>query len=240
MTQASETAVARSYEIAGQIVTMPVEVRDSSAGTAMFLVPAEEAQELLPGDAFQVIEAAPGLTQLALVVVDYRDNDLGDYHEVGIVFFVTPKGGGPETAGTYIWKLPVDQEFTREAGERIWGFPKTVERIDFEYTDDRVRCRLEMDGRHVFTLTVPRRHTDEPAEPLPQLGYTLIGGRPHVTRSTMTSRGTAISPGGEGVELELGDHPVAGALRRLGLPKAAILSTWSEHQGGVFEAPEPL
>ena len=80
----------RSYEIAGRTVTMPVEVRDSSAGTAMFLVPVEEAQALIPGNALQVIEAAPGLTQLALVVVDYRDNDLGDYHEVGIVFFVTP------------------------------------------------------------------------------------------------------------------------------------------------------
>ena len=240
MSEAHETAVPRSYEIAGRTVTMPVEVRDSSAGTAMFLVPAEEAQALVPRDAFTVIEAAPGLTQLALVVVDYRDNDLGDYHEVGIVFFVTPRSGGPETAGTYIWKLPVDQEFTREAGERIWGFPKTVERIDFEYGEDRVRCRLEMDGRHVFTLAVPRRRTEEPADPLPQLGYTLIDGRPHVTRSTMTSRGTVVSPGSEGVELELGDHAVAEALRRLGLPKPAILSTWSEHQGGVFEAPEPL
>ncbi len=236
----AQRSLPRSYEIAGRTVTMPVEVRDSSAGTAMFLVPVEEAQALIPGNALQVIEAAPGLTQLALVVVDYRDNDLGDYHEVGIVFFVTPAEGGPESAGTYIWKLPVDQEFTREAGERIWGFPKTVERIDFDYADDRVRCRLEMGGRHVFTLSVPRHRTDEPAEPLPQLGYTFIDGKPHVTRSTMTSRGTVVSPGGEGVELELGDHPVADALRRLGLPKPAILSTWSEHQGGVFEAPEPL
>ena len=32
---------------------------------------------------------------------------------------------------TYIHRLPVDQSFTCAAGRGIWGFPKTVERIDF-------------------------------------------------------------------------------------------------------------
>ena len=75
---------------------MPVVVRDAGSGNAMFLVPADAAQKLIPGDAFRVLEAAPGKTQCLLGMIDYRDNDLGDYDEVAIIFFVYPAGGTPE------------------------------------------------------------------------------------------------------------------------------------------------
>jgi hypothetical protein len=133
MSSSSSTAPV-TYEIAGRTVTMPVVVRDASAGTAMFEVDAAAAQALLPGDAFTVVESSPGRSQLALATIDYRDNDLGDYHEVGVTLFVEPRGGGE--AGTFITHLPVDQEFTCAAGRGIWGFPKTVESIALDYADD--------------------------------------------------------------------------------------------------------
>jgi hypothetical protein len=46
--------------------------------------------------------------------------------------------------------------------------------------------------------------------------------------------------GGDGVRLELGNHPVAKELAALGLPAAAQLSTWTDHMQGTFEAPVPL
>ncbi|MGH0031332.1 MAG: acetoacetate decarboxylase family protein, partial [Myxococcota bacterium] len=143
------------YEIQGRVVELPAVVRDASSGSVMYMVDRAAAQKLIP-DAFEPVEAAPGRTQLTLVVVDYRDNDLGDYHEVGIIFFVRPAGRPEAEVGSYIHKLPVDQSFTCEAGCRIWGFPKSVEEIDFTYADDSATCRLTMDGRHVLTLTVPR------------------------------------------------------------------------------------
>jgi hypothetical protein len=42
------------------------------------------------------------------------------------------------------------------------------------------------------------------------------------------------------VTLELGDHPLAAELASLGLPAPAILSTWTEHMQGTFEAPQRL
>jgi len=75
---------------------------------------------------FEVIESAPG-QELAIALIDYRDNDLGSYHEIGTILFVRPAGGGPD--GTFITHLPVDQEFTCAAGNQIWGFPKSVEQI---------------------------------------------------------------------------------------------------------------
>jgi hypothetical protein len=228
------------YEIQGRQVSLPVEVRDASSGNAMYMVDAAAAQALIPGDAFQVVESAPGQTQLLLGVIDYRDNDLGDYNEVAIIFFVHPRGGSAEQAGTYIYKLPVNQSFTCDAGCTIWGFPKTVDTIDYSYDDAKATCRLEMDGQHVFTLSLPRGSAaggaaGDTAGPT----YTYITGVPH--RTTFTTGGdTVVSPGDDGIELSLGSHPIADELRGLGLPKPALMSTWNEHMRGTFEVPEKL
>ena len=206
----------QTWTIQGREIAMPVVVRDAGSGSAMFMVPSEAAQKLIPGDAFRVVEAAPGQTQCVIVIVDYRDNDLGDYDEVGIVFFVHPKDGRPEQAGSYIYKLPVNQDFTREAGYEIWGFPKTVEDIRFEYTGTSARCALHMDGQHVLTLEVPRGEGTS-SEDSPGIGYTYKDGVPHRTQTTMGAEGSFLSPGREGVTLELGSHPIADDLRSLGL-----------------------
>ena len=223
------------YEIQGRKVTLPVIVRDAGSGNAMYLVPAAAAQALIPGDAFEVIEAAPGQTQLILGIIDYRDNDLGDYDEVGIIFMVKPRSGGDAQPGTFIHKLPVNQSFTCEAGCTIWGYPKSVERIQYDYTDETARCRLEMDGRHVLTLGVPRGRADAPpGDAMQAPSYTYIGGVPHATAFS-TGGSTAVSPGADGVCLELGDHPIAEELLGLGLEDAApVMSTWTEHMNGSF------
>jgi Acetoacetate decarboxylase (ADC) len=244
MTQRSTPA----YVVQGRTVTMPVEVRDASNGVVMFMVPAAGAQALIPGDAFEVVDLGGGQAQLVLGIVDYRDNDLGDYHEVALVFFVRPRGAPPEATGTFIYKLPVNQEFTRAAGFQIWGFPKTVERITYEYTEDRatgalVTATLVMDGRAVFALTLPRRQPERgvaPDPPLEGYTYTYIEGVPHRTRFTTGGTGTVVTAGGEGVELTLGTHPLADALRGLGLPAPPLMSSWTEHMQGSFGPPERL
>ncbi|CAA0080670.1 Uncharacterised protein [Halioglobus japonicus] len=221
------------FTIQGKTVKIPAVVRDASSGTVMYMVDATAAQALVP-DAFEVVEAAPGQTQATIVIVDYRDNDLGDYDEVGIIFFVRPKGQPDAEVGSYIYKLPVNQSFTCEAGFKIWGFPKTVEDIDFSYGDDHATCKLVMDNKHVLTLTVPRGG-DGATEPAPAIGYTLIDGVPHQNEFTRGGTGEQALPGGEGVVLELGDHPLADELRSLGLEtEAPILSAWTEHMNGSF------
>src|SRR5690554_3748726 len=80
---------AATYTIAGRTVAMPCVVRDASAGTAVFEVDRDAARRMVP-EPFEPVETAPGRCQLVLAVIDYRDNDLGDYLEVGVPFFVTP------------------------------------------------------------------------------------------------------------------------------------------------------
>jgi Acetoacetate decarboxylase (ADC) len=227
-----------SYQIAGQTVTMPCVVRDASAGTALFEVDATAARALVP-EQFDLVETSPGRCQLVVAAIDYRDNDLGDYLEVGITFFVTPGGGSADDAGTFITRLPVDQPFTCEAGRTIWGFPKTVEDIALDYADTAVTCTLRMDGQLVLRLTLPRGGRDE-MPPLPMTAYTVIDGVAHRTAFTQGGTGSQVLVGGDGVALELGDHPVAKELATLGLPATAQMSTWTEHMRGTFETPVAL
>jgi len=228
-------AAAESFQIRGREVTLPCIVRDAASGNAMYLVSAEAAQKLLPGDAFDVLEVAPGQAQLILGIIDYRDNDLGDYNEMAIIFLVKPRGAAADAAGTFIYKLPVNQAFTCEAGCTIWGFPKSVEKIDLTYTDTTATGRLEMDGKLVFSLAVPRRQAEAPAGNETQTPtYTYIAGVPHATAFS-TGGANAVSAGGEGVVLELGDHPIANELRGLGLADAQpVMNVWTEHMTGSF------
>jgi hypothetical protein len=230
----------RTYEVAGRTVTMPCVVRDATAATAMFEVDAAAVagSGMVPGE-FTVVETTPGRCQLVLAVIDYRDNDLGDYREVGVSDFVRPAGDQAAEPGTFIVHLPVDQEFTCEAGQLIWGFPKTVERIDLAVADGSLTAALVMDGTLAFRLTVPAGGSDEMPE-LPMVTYSMIDGVPHATGFVQGGAGSAVRPGPDGVTLELGEHPVGRELAALGLPAPAILSTWTEHMRGEFQFPAPI
>ena len=226
-----------AYDVAGRTVELPVQVRVASAGTALFEVDAAAAQALLPSDAFEVVEVAPGRAHFAVVVVDYRDNDLGSYREVGLMLFVRPRAGGPD--GTFIFRLPVDQPFTCEAGRSIWGFPKTIEQIDVSYSDDAADCALVMDAEPVLSIRLPRDAATADEMPLtPMTAYTVIEGVPHAT--TFTQGGTGFSMGFDAVALDLGTHPVAKELAALGLSPHSVFTTWTEHMTVSFEAPRPL
>jgi hypothetical protein len=237
------------YVFEGREVTMPVVVRDASSVAATWLVDAAAARRLLPGAELDVLEPLPGRALLSLACIDYVDNDLGDYDEVSIALFVRERGAAAgipylgaiadflrSRAATYILHLPVNQTFTRAAGAGIWGFPKTVEEIDFRDDGDRRVCRLVMDGRDVLTLTAVRGG----ARTLPDAAmttYSYIDGRLHRTTFVAGAHHVGIRLGG--ADVVLGDHPIAGQLRSLGLPRRPLMTVWMGHQHGRFEAPVP-
>ena len=134
--------------------------------------------------------------------------------------------------GTYIHHLPVDQGFTCEAGCTIWGFPKTVQQIDFEYADDRATCSLVYDGEHALTLSLPRGGKKQMPENV-LTGYTWIEGVAHVNRARSRAEGFGVF-GGRGARLELGSGLIADQLRSLGLPKRPLMCTWMEHMSASF------
>ncbi len=236
--------------VQGRVVEMPVVVRDASSAAVTWLVPSAPARRLVPAG-LEVVEVLPGRTLFSLAAIDYRDNDLGDYGEVSMAFFVRRAGeratlpvpwlgdaidflrGG---LATWIWKLPVDQSFTCDAGSGVWGFPKSVERIEFEDAGALRTCRLDMDGRRVLALSVPRGGTRTLPD-APMTTFTEIDGRLH--RTTFTSGSSEVGFSLGGATLELGAHPIADELRSLGLPRRALLCVWMGRQHARFDAPVP-
>ena len=143
-------------------MTMPVVVRDATSAAATFLVDAAAARRLLPGPELDVVELLPGRALFSIACIQYRDNDLGDYNEVSLAFFVRrrdePRGvpvarrrGGAHAEPA----RDVDTGSCRSTrrsrappGRGIWGFPKTIEEITFSGV-----------GR---ALVVPPRHGRAP------------------------------------------------------------------------------
>jgi hypothetical protein len=238
------------YVFQGREVTMPVVVRDASSVAATYLVDAGSARALLPGTELEVVETFPGRALFSVALIDYVDNDLGDYNEVSLALFVRRRDDRPAVPylgnvvdffrnrlGTYITHLPVNQSFTRDAGEGIWGFPKTVEEIEFHDGAARRTGTLVMGGRHVLTFS-SRRGGRLSLPETAMTTYTYIGGRLH--RTTFVTGATEVGFGLGGGHLELGQHPIADELRSLGLPRGALLTVWMGHQHARFEAPVPV
>jgi acetoacetate decarboxylase len=239
----------RAYVVQGKTVSLPVIVRDATSMSAMFVVPTAAVRRLLPSVPVHVPEVFPGRTLCVIAAIEYRDNDLGQYNEMSVAFFVTTGGRPPTplfgmlsgfrrgTIGAYIHRLPVTTSFSRDAGRDIWGFPKTVDDIQFHTDGARAACTLAVDGKHVLTLSMPRggrRHMKE----MPQDAYAWHNGVLWKTPSVMGGDGVGLRLGGVG--LALGDHPIADELRGLGLPKRALMGTWVEHMHARFDAPVAL
>lgn len=233
-----------THVVQGREVRIPVVVRDATAMSAMFPVRTALVRALLPTPRLHPAEWLPGWAICVLAAIEYKDNDLGAYHEVGVSFLVTYGATAPwplvglvsasraGTLGAYIHRLPVTTSFSRDAGRDIWGFPKTVDAIAFDDAGDVRTCRLEMDGAHVLTLAMPRGGTRTLAE-IPQDAYAWRDGTLYKTPSRMAADEVGFRLGGASVEL--GAHPIADELRGLGFPRRALSSTWFGRWRATFD-----
>lgn len=224
-------------ELDGVSIDFPMHVDRMHSATLSFTVSRDAAQALLPGDAFVIAEGAPGTATFVVALVDYLENPWGDYGEVNLGFLAHPVGR-PEMVGAFVYRMPVDQEFTKRAGNEVLGLPKTVETLDFSYTDDRVTVRLEMEGRHAFTVSLPRVASTEPATLTEATTFSYLDGVPTELPLGIEIGSGLVDPAD--VHIELGEATVADELRSLGLPCAPDFAVWGEDLRGVFGRPRPI
>ena len=132
---------ASQHTIAGTVLTMPVKIRKADQHMAMFSVDADAAQRMIDYSGLKVCRYLPGRAVVILMLMRYVDGDLGQYHEYGTNVMVNPPGSNAsglralQSAGAFIHHLPVDQAFTLEAGQTIWGYPKVM--ADFTVREGR-------------------------------------------------------------------------------------------------------
>ena len=224
--------------IQDQPITFPMNVDDFNAATMGFSVPAAAAAALLPGDGFEIIEIAPGVAQFIISLCDYHDNPWGNYNEVNLGFLARPAGAGDDVIGSFIYRMPVDQPFTCEAGNLVMGFPKVVTRIDADYTDAQVTFQLFDGGELALSVTVPRVRTDDAAVRVETTSYSYLNGVPHGTPLAMDMSAAVVEPGD--VHLTIGSGAIADELTSLGMPADPDFCSWGEHLTATFQLGAPL
>lgn len=233
---------ATSYDIQGREVSFPIEVRLARMANAVYTVPAEAVEGVID-PVFDVAADTHGAATVVVGFVDYLDNDLGDYDEVlfSVMARTRPAGDAPVHEGTYIWRLPVNQEFTREAGVRMLGLPKTLEEIEVSRSDGSTTCTLRSGASLVLHQSFPDlASVDAVPMPSPTVCLSVVDGRPSLSVSE-PSGSLRIAFGGEGYRLELGSHPWADELRSIGLEDAVpTVVTVCDDWRSTFLAPVPL
>ncbi len=234
-----------TYEIQGRTVELPMHIARAEAGGAVFSASAAEVTKDLPFGLEPVL-LRPGRTAAVLLMVDYQDNPLGDYDEGVVATPVVRSGhGGGLTpmrevlsgrVGLFVHHMPVSQAFTREAGETIWGYPKTLDTLELRRRDGRAGLRWATDDGEVLQLNVPRggRLSTPKA---PGMTWTFHEGQLLRTPLQVQLRGARFGLGG--ASLRLGTHPIADQLRRWELSRRALMTAWVNHAELWFNAAQP-
>ena len=224
------------YLIQGQEVTLPVEIRDARVAAATFLVPADPVQSLIAHTGLEVARLPLGRAMCSLAFIRYEDGDLGKYNEIAVAFMVKHHDGRKGMA-PYIHQLPVDQGFTLEAGQTIWGFPKFMTASTIASDSRGASVSLAEGDTHILTLAVRRGPVGLPDREMPLDAYSFRDGVLRRTRWETANEGTRGRPGG--ATLVLGaSHPMAEELRRVGLPRRAVMTSTVDRMRAWFQEPE--
>src|SRR6185312_5468619 len=81
---------ASRHTIDGQVLTMPVKIREATQHTAMFAVDADATQRLIDYSGLRVYRALRGRAIVTLVLTHFVDGDLGPYYEYSTCVMVDP------------------------------------------------------------------------------------------------------------------------------------------------------
>jgi hypothetical protein len=242
------------HRVDGRDLSLPMEIKDCSVVLNAFSVDATAAQALLDGTGLAAARVLPGKAVLMLMGVSYRDNPLGDYNEAAVLISAYPPGeaerswlGGALSSllmrvPFFVYRMPVDQEFTAHAGRFLWGYPKYLAQIDVAFDDERASTRLTQDGEFVFSFqAVSRGDKSKGASFHNRKGFNLTWRDGQLRRIAATLGGSAVAWRLGGVSPRLGErHPLALQLRKLGLPKRPLLSASSAFTHMRFGVPELL
>jgi hypothetical protein len=241
------------YRVDGRDLTLPIAIADCSLLLNVFTVDAVAAQRLLEGTGLTAARVLPGKGALLLMGVAYRDNPLGNYNETAMLLAAYPPGEAKRSwiggalanlvmrVPYFVYRMPVDQEFTTHVGRFVWGYPKYLAQIDVEFDGESASTRLTQDGEFVLSFQAAAVPEGRGTSLRGRVGSNLTFRDGQLRRIPATLGGTGISWHIGGTAPEVGEHhPLALDMRALGLPKRPLLSASSPHAQMTFGVPEPL
>jgi hypothetical protein len=228
------------HEVGTRRIQLPVIYHRSEGLEALFSADEDAIRSILPSGLHPVrlpggraVVAIGGYRHLELTCRDAAGRDIGalPYGEVAVGAFVTRRpmppllplaieGLASLAPGTFVLQLPVTSLEARDAGRLLWGFPKYLADIAFEDDLSWRSVTVEEDGRMVLRLEV--RATGRSSESrAPAISHSVRDGR--LLETVAPWRQVRIRELGQAGRLRLGDHPMAGAIRELGVAERPFI-----------------
>lgn len=136
--------------------SFPVRFRSVEYLALLYKASRQKVEQLLGGTMLK-----PGLywgsnPVVALGLIQYKDSDLGAYNEIILSIPSVLKSHSSSwqnwlnlyankprlRVGQYIIHIPVTTRVSVDAGQQLWGYPKTLQQIEHEFVDNRIQTRL--------------------------------------------------------------------------------------------------
>ena len=108
-----------------------------------------------------------GKPVVAIGLIQYKESDLGAYNEIILSIPVVRKdhhanylsnwfdlyaGFEKRKGGQYIIHIPVTSQVSVDGGRNLWGYPKTLEPIQHQFSKNRISSSLDdQDGNPIMT-----------------------------------------------------------------------------------------
>jgi hypothetical protein len=239
----------------------PARITDASQGWAVYVVPCDVANEVLGSntDFVAPFDLGSGRTLLAVLGVEYRVSDFGQYREIALALAVTARNDPAGLSGVMFVGIAVSSEFSRDVARAVWGLRKILSKdLSATYHPDRVNFGLSSTHPQALSITFPRfgrRHFDG----IPILIYSRHdsddqhGAAPMRSLLSLSGRGEGVQIGGS-VSIRLGSADRAGCICRGSLTdclcrtleafdvkdRLPAANGWTEHLSGIFNEPQLL
>lgn len=211
-------------------IDLPIRYWRTDCFMGLFAADHDAVRRLLPSTRLRPLRLHRGRAAVAVVAYNYLETSVGPYGEIGISPLCTLDRGAPPLLGLaegyrhgfsgFVAHLPVTSRIAREAGRRVWGYPKFVADMAFEFLPERQAVTLTENGQEILRLEVSRSGRVA-LERTPLTTYSVLDGR--LMRTAVHTR-AHVATALRGGELALGAHPIGRGLADLGLSATPILS----------------
>ena len=204
-------------------VKLPILYYDTGMTTAVFRAPRKNLNRLLEPTPLLPIGWGPDFGMVWITCFEYREVTLEPYNElsVSVPCYLQQQRGVFEglfrrlalrDMSLLVLHLPVTTQEARGAGWEMWGYPKHVERIDYDESGADVKFELGWKSGTDIAVNVPKAGGfGVPAFPV--TSFTVKGT--DVIRTKIPARFSAALHRGRGASLTLGEGPVSETLKSL-------------------------
>jgi hypothetical protein len=227
-----------SVDVGVAEIALPIRYWRTDCFMGLFSADLDAVRDLLPSRRLHPVRVTGNKVVVAVGVFNYLETSVGPYGEIAVSPLCTLDRMAPPVLplatgylrgmSGFVAHLPVTSRIAREAGRRVWGYPKFVADMDFDLRPESQRVEMSEDGQEILSLEV-RRRGHVALETAPLTTYTAHGDR--LVRTTIAMRGhvaTAIGPSHG--ELVLGDHAVGREIAALGIGRRPLVTrTYLSH-----------